>query len=65
MGSGDFWDVCGGEWATRYAANNERLQLKAMAIALACFAVVSGLIYLSSNLYVALALTGWPRQAGA
>jgi len=55
----------GGEWATRYAANNERLQLKAMAIALACFAVVSGLIYLSSNLYVALALTGLAAAGGS
>lgn len=44
---------CGGEWACRRAANDERLQLKAMAIAYCCFAVISACIFLSPDLQVA------------
>lgn len=48
----------GGELASRYAANNERLQLQAMAVAFAGFGVLSFFIYLSSNQYLAFALLG-------
>jgi MFS family permease len=43
----------GGELASRYAANNERLQLKAIAIAYSCVAVFTACIYLSPNYYLA------------
>jgi MFS family permease len=46
----------GGEWASRYAANNECLQLKAMASVTAAFGIVSALIYLSRNLHMAFGL---------
>jgi MFS transporter, Spinster family, sphingosine-1-phosphate transporter len=48
----------GGEWASRYAANNEPVQLKAMAGASCSFGIIWALIYLSSNQYVALGLMG-------
>jgi MFS family permease len=48
---GMYW---GGEWASRYAANNERLQLRAMAAAYCGFGVLSACIYLSPNHYLAL-----------
>lgn len=47
---GTYW---GGHLAFRYAANNERLQLKAMAIAVSCFGVISACTYLSPNHYLA------------
>jgi MFS family permease len=47
---------CGGELATRRAANNERLQLKAMGVACGFFGVVSVFIYISPNQYVAFAV---------
>jgi MFS transporter, Spinster family, sphingosine-1-phosphate transporter len=46
----------GGALASRFAARNERLQLKSMALTYAAFAVVSTAIYLVSNVYVAFAL---------
>jgi MFS family permease len=49
---------CGGEWASRRAAGNERLQLNAMAIAQCGFAVSSALMFLSHNKYCAFALLG-------
>lgn len=48
----------GGELACRFAANDERLQLKAMALAYAGFGILSALVYLSSNRYVAFAILG-------
>lgn len=45
----------GGAWASRKAAHNEVLQLKATAVAFCGFAVVSALIYLSSDPYLAFA----------
>jgi MFS family permease len=53
----------GGESAARYAANNERLQLRTMAVAFGVFGLVSCLIYISSNRYwafgtMALAVIG-------
>jgi MFS family permease len=46
----------GGELATRFAGNNERLQLRAISIATASFALLSVSIYLTSNRYIALSL---------
>lgn len=46
----------GGEWASRRAANNERLQLKAMAIVYCAYAMLSTLIYLSPNHYLAFGM---------
>lgn len=48
----------GGHVASRYAPDNERLQLKVLAALNAAFGVISALAYLSSNAYVSLALTG-------
>lgn len=48
----------GGEWASRYAANNERLQLQAMAIAIATAGALGIFVYLSSNPYWAFGLIG-------
>jgi MFS family permease len=49
----------GGECASRYAADNERLQLRIVVIAMACCAVLSVSIYLSGNRYFALGLMGF------
>jgi MFS transporter, Spinster family, sphingosine-1-phosphate transporter len=46
----------GGEWASRYAARNERLQLRVTAIAVIGFGAVSAGIYLSQNVYLAFVL---------
>jgi MFS family permease len=43
----------GGELAARHAANNERLQLVAMAGAYGSFGIISACIYLSPNPYLA------------
>jgi MFS family permease len=51
--AGAYW---GGEFAARRAANNERLQLRSTAVFYSCFAVISTLIYLSPNHYIAFAL---------
>lgn len=50
--------VVGGELASRYAANNEPLQLKAMAWSLVSFGLFSTFIYISPNKYVAFGLNG-------
>ena len=52
---GTYW---GGAMASRYAAHNERLQLKAMAAAYCAFAFFSASIYLAPNPYVALGFMG-------
>lgn len=52
---GTYW---GGEWASRRAANNERLQLKAAAVAYSGLALSSAFIYLSSTQYLAFGLMG-------
>jgi len=46
----------GGEWASRRAGTNERLQLLAMSVGYACFGFLSVGLYLSSNRTVAFAL---------
>jgi len=49
----------GGEWASRCAANNERLQLRTMAIAnAACNGVLWAFVYLSPDYRIALVLMG-------
>jgi MFS family permease len=50
---GTYW---GGEWASRHAAGNERLQLTVMTIVYCIFGVLSACIYLSPNKYYAFAL---------
>jgi MFS family permease len=55
---GIFGTYLGGELASRSAANNERLQLKVIAIIYATLGAFSSLIYVSTNLYCAFALTG-------
>src|SRR6185295_10797780 len=52
---GTYW---GGQLASRHAANNERLQLKAMAVVHAGFGVISACTYLSPNHYLAFGLMG-------
>lgn len=52
---GTYW---GGELASRWARNEERLQLKVMAIAYASVGVISAFIYLAPNHYVAFGLMG-------
>ena len=48
----------GGAWAVKYASGNERLQLAAATAAYVLFGVVSTGIYLSSNPYLAISLSG-------
>lgn len=52
---GTYW---GGEWASRLAAHNERLQLKAAAVVYCSFGVISTSIYLSPNPYLAFGAMG-------
>jgi len=60
---GTYW---GGSLATRYAPNNERLQLRAMSVInLAFNGVLWALIYVSHDYRVALALTGLGTVGGA
>ena len=56
---------CGGEWAQRYAANNERLQLRFTSIAYSSFAVISGLVFLSPNRYMAFGFLALAAVGGA
>lgn len=53
---GLFGTYVGGELASRYAPNNEHLQLTAVAIAYACFAVLKAGVYLAPGHYLAFAL---------
>jgi MFS family permease len=50
----------GGELASRFAANNERLQLKVIAITYSIIAALSAFLYLSPNHYLAF---GWMALA--
>jgi MFS transporter, Spinster family, sphingosine-1-phosphate transporter len=49
---------CGGELATRLAANNERLQLRGTAVMYSCFAVLSAMVYLVSSAGAAFCCLG-------
>jgi MFS transporter, Spinster family, sphingosine-1-phosphate transporter len=51
--AGTYW---GGALATRHAADNERVQLKVMAAAMCCFALISSLVYLAPSRYAAFGL---------
>lgn len=55
----------GGSLASRYAPNNERVQLSAMAVIYASFSLISMLIYLSPNRYVSFALMAVALVAAA
>jgi MFS family permease len=55
----------GGEWASRYAADNESRQLKVMALMYCGVGLASALIYLSSSKYWAFAFMGVWTLAGA
>jgi MFS family permease len=48
----------GGAWAARRAANNERLQLAAIAAAYCCSGLLSVLVYFSGNAITAFAWMG-------
>lgn len=57
MGAGGLLgSYVGGELASRYAVNNESLQLRAMAVAVACAGAAAIFVYSTPNAYVALAL---------
>lgn len=58
---GTYW---GGELATRRAAHDERLQLRAMALAYCVFGITSFGIYIVSDRYVAFALMGLAAVGG-
>jgi MFS family permease len=55
----------GGELASRYAPDNERLQLRVMAMVYASFALVSPFIYLSPNYFLAFGLMGLAAIVGS
>lgn len=55
-GGGLLGTYLGGALATRYAAGNERLQLKAAGLMFGVFSILFVLIYTTRNLYVAFAL---------
>jgi len=52
---GAYW---GGEWASRYAANNERLQLQVTSCVFAGVSIISPLIYLLHNYHLAFGVLG-------
>lgn len=54
--AGLFGTYLGGELASRHAAHNERLQLVGFAVVMGCTGPVTALVFLSSNLHVALGL---------
>lgn len=54
----------GGEWAARYAAGNERLQLTACAIAFGFFAVLTACAFLAPTHYLAFAALGLGSLGG-
>jgi MFS family permease len=54
----------GGEWATRYASGNERLQLVACAIAFLFYAVLYTCAFLSPNIYLSFAAMGLANLGG-
>src|SRR5262249_17062943 len=53
---GLFGTYCGGVLGSRYAALNESLQLKAIAVAQAGFGVISACAYIAGNAYIAFGL---------
>jgi MFS family permease len=59
---GTYW---GGALASRYVANREPLQLKALAIMSCLFGASSASVYLASNAYQAFGLLGFAALIGA
>jgi MFS family permease len=59
---GTYW---GGELASRYAASNERLQLKAMAAAYSTLGIFSALVYLAPNASLAFVCLSVATVGGA
>jgi len=55
----------GGEWASRYASNNERRQIRVIAIVFSAFGLASMFVYLATNRFVAFGLMGLVAVAGA
>jgi predicted MFS family arabinose efflux permease len=55
----------GGVAASRYAANNERAQLRAMAIAYLVYGVLASLVYLSTSVHTAFCLMAGGVVVGA
>lgn len=55
----------GGEWFSRYAANNEKRQLTVVAATFPAFSLLSCMIYLAPNHYVAFAFIGVTVFGGA
>jgi MFS transporter, Spinster family, sphingosine-1-phosphate transporter len=55
----------GGELASRYAARNEPLQLKAMSLMCCALGAISTLMYVSDNRYAAFALMSLAAVGGA
>jgi len=48
----------GGAWASRYAARNERLQLRVMALMCSCFGIITSCVYLAPSFHLALGFLG-------
>jgi len=59
---GTYW---GGGWASRYAANNERLQFKVGGAVYASLAPFSAMTYFTSHRYLTFALLGLTALVGA
>ncbi|GFE79659.1 MFS transporter [Steroidobacter agaridevorans] len=64
-GGGLLGTFLGGELAWRYAANNERLQMVAIALLYALFGVLTAVVYLSPDKYLAFAALGISAIGGA
>ena len=56
---GSFGTYWGGELASRYASNNERLQLRVIAGAVTTFGFIIPFIFLTHNHYLAFAIMGF------
>ncbi|MEI9992991.1 MAG: MFS transporter [Rhizomicrobium sp.] len=56
--SGLIGTYAGGALASRYAVNNERLQLRVIALLFSSFGAIYALVYLSPDRYMAFALMG-------
>jgi predicted MFS family arabinose efflux permease len=58
---GIYW---GGALASRYAANNERLQLRALALMGCLFGLLTAFVYLAPNYYLAFGMLGVATAVG-
>ena len=56
---------CGGEWASRYAANNKRLQLRAVAMTYSMLAGCMAAVYLTKSYYLTFGLMGLVGLTGS